>query len=55
MLLLALATAVIDAAFTEVQVNQINDFIDSVVSKQTSKLETTAGVLGAWQELHKPI
>jgi hypothetical protein len=55
MLLLALATAVIDAAFTEVQVNQINDFIDSVVSKQTSKLETTAGILKAWQELHKPI
>jgi hypothetical protein len=55
MIVFSIITAAVDAVFTWNEVTQINDFIDSVVSKQTSKLETTAGVLGAWQELHKPI
>jgi len=52
MLAFTLAAAAVDGIITSVQVAQINEFIDSVVSKQTSTLETTAGVLGTWQELH---
>jgi hypothetical protein len=54
MLAFTLAGAVVDGVITSVQVAQINEFIDSVVSKQTSSLETTAEVLGAWQKVHKP-
>jgi hypothetical protein len=49
---LTLVSVAVDGIITLGRVNQINDFIDSVVSSRTSTLETTAGVLGAWQELH---
>jgi hypothetical protein len=49
---LTLASVAIDGIITKVEVDKINEFIDSVVSSRTSTLETTAGVLGAWQELH---
>jgi hypothetical protein len=55
MLVFSIITAAAGGIITARAVKQINEFIDSVVSSRTSSLETTAGVLGAWQELHKPI
>jgi hypothetical protein len=52
MIWFAVAAAAVDGIITSAQIDQINDYIDSVVSKRTSTLEATAGVLGAWQELH---
>jgi len=52
MIWFAVAAAAVDGIITKVEVDQINDYIDSVVSKRTSTLETTAGILKAWQELH---
>jgi hypothetical protein len=49
---LTLASVAVDGIITKVEVDKINEFIDSAVSKQTSTLETTAGILKAWQELH---
>jgi hypothetical protein len=53
MIVFTAINAVVDGLFTLDRVNQINDFIDSAVSKRTSTLEITAGILKAWQELHK--
>jgi hypothetical protein len=53
MIVFTAINAVVDGFFTLGRVNQINDFIDSAVSSRTSTLEITAGVLKAWQELHK--
>ena len=51
----AFAGTAVDAIITGLQVSDINGYIDDVVSRRTSTLETRAGILEAWQELHKPI
>ena len=52
MVVLTISMMVIDGAFSTLGIVKINNYVSSVVSKDTRELRDIADFLQAWQDLH---